>query len=54
MAKVPKFHTKTEEEPGQRDVHHDNDACFEGQKIKAKNREPGDNGKPLCKVCAKL
>ncbi len=54
MAKVPPFHTKTEEEPGQKDVHHDNDTCSEGKKIKSYNKEPGTNGKRLCKICADL
>lgn len=54
MAKVSPYHTKTEEEPGQRDVHHNNDACSEGKKIKPENKEAGTNGKPLCKVCEKL
>ena len=48
------YHTKTEEEPGQRDVHHDHDDCSDGMRIKPKNKEAGTNEKPLCDVCKKL
>jgi hypothetical protein len=55
MAKVSPFHTDSEEyPPAHREVHHDNDACYEGKKILAEHRQGGTGGKPLCDVCAGL
>jgi hypothetical protein len=50
----PAYHTKSEEEPGQRDVHHNRYDCPDGRRIKPKNREQGTNNKPLCDACIKL
>jgi hypothetical protein len=54
MSKVSPYHTKTEEEPGQADVHHNHDDCREGKKIKSYNKEQGTNNKRLCKICSDL
>lgn len=54
MAKCDPYHTKTEEEPGQRDVYHDHDNCPDGARIKPKNKEPGTNGRPRCDECKEL
>ena len=51
MAKVAQFHTDT---PEQREVHHDNDSCYEGKKIERANRKSDTGNKPLCKVCKTL
>ncbi len=46
MAKVSPFHTDSEEyPPAHREVHHDNDACYEGKKILAEHRQGGTGGK---------
>jgi hypothetical protein len=53
--RMAKYHTNSNEEPpAHRKVHHDHENCFEGKKIQAKHREPGDGGKPLCDECKKL
>jgi hypothetical protein len=55
MAKVSPFHTDSEEyHQAHREVHHDNDACYEGKKIPAEHRQGGTGGKPLCDVCTGL
>jgi hypothetical protein len=55
MAKVPPYHTNSEEYPPQhRNVHHNHDDCPDGKKILPRHREAGAAGKPLCKECAKL
>jgi hypothetical protein len=48
----PAYHTNSEEYPPKnREVHHNNNDCSEGKKIKKGHREPGTGDKPLCKVC---
>jgi hypothetical protein len=38
MAKVPAYHTDSEEEPpANREFHHNDDACYEGTKIRAEH-----------------
>jgi hypothetical protein len=55
MAKVSPYHTNSIEEPPEhREVYHDHDDCFEGNKIQKKHWESGDGGKPRCKQCIKL
>jgi hypothetical protein len=55
MGKVRAFHTDSPEYPPEnREVHHDDDQCYEGKKIMLQHRKDGDGGKPLCKVCAAL
>jgi hypothetical protein len=49
------FHTDSPEYPPKhREVHHDNENCYEGKKILPEHREPGTGGKPLCEVCEEL
>jgi hypothetical protein len=50
MAKVAAFHSKL---PGTK-VHHNNDACTEGNNIETHNRVAGTGGLPLCDHCARL
>jgi len=53
--KVEPFHTDSPEYPPEhREIHHDNDTCPDGKRIKPWHRESGKGGKPLCKECAKL
>lgn len=53
--KVNPFHTDSPEYPPEhREVHHDNDACPDGKRIKPWHRELGTGGHPLCKECKKL
>ena len=55
MAKVAPFHTDSDEYPPKhREVYHDHDDCFEGNKIKDKHREEGTGGKKRCGFCAGL
>ncbi|MEA2557933.1 MAG: hypothetical protein QOG88_1471 [Actinomycetota bacterium] len=55
MAKRTSFHTDSPEyDPENRAVHHNDDECFEGQKILGQHRQAGNGGKPLCTVCAVL
>ncbi len=54
MAKVAPFHTSVPEYGGERNVYHDNDACPDGKRIKREHRTPGQDGRPLCKVCKGL
>jgi len=50
MAKVPAYHsTRTGET-----VHHNNNACTEGNNIEKKYLAQGTGGLPLCKRCAGL
>ena len=48
MAKVSPFHSVKE------DVHHNNNACTEGNNIEKVNRREGTGGKRLCSRCDKL
>jgi hypothetical protein len=49
---MAKYHTDSPEYPPKnREVHHNNEQCSEGKKIKPEHRKDGDGGKPLCKVC---
>jgi len=46
------YHTNSKEYPPKnREVHHNNEQCPEGKKIKTEHRESGTGGKPLCKEC---
>ena len=55
MAKVPPYHTNSEESPPEhREVYHDHDDCYEGKKIEAKHWESGTGGKERCWVCISL
>jgi len=46
------YHTNSKEYPPEhREVHHNNEQCPEGKKIKPEHRESGTGGKPLCKKC---
>lgn len=49
MAKVAPFHSSK-----QKDVHHDNSSCTEGNNIEAKYKTAGTGGLPKCKACQKL
>jgi hypothetical protein len=55
MAKVAPYHTNSHESGSNRNVHHDRDDCYEGQKIEKKHKvENSTGGKPLCLVCKGL
>jgi hypothetical protein len=55
LAKTAPFHTNAQEyPPRQRQVYHDRDECFEGQKIKDKDRKAGTGGKERCGFCIGL
>jgi len=46
------YHTNSKEYPPKnREVHHNNEQCPEGKKIKPEHRESGTGGKPLCREC---
>ena len=48
----PAYHTKSPEYgPKNREVYHNNNNCSEEEKIKKDDREPGTDGRPLCKEC---
>jgi hypothetical protein len=48
----PTYHTNSPEYgPKNREVYHNNNNCPEGKKIQEKHREPGTDGRPLCKEC---
>jgi hypothetical protein len=51
MTKVAAFHTSQPETPP---VHHDNNACHEGKKIKSEHRVSGTGNRRLCDVCKTL
>lgn len=51
MGKVAAFHSK---KPGAPQVHHNNNACTEGNNIEPQNKVSGDGGRPLCKRCSEL
>jgi hypothetical protein len=55
MAYAPgKYHTNTVEY-SHRNVHHDNENCKDGKRIKREHRiNNDDGGKPLCDECKKL
>ncbi|HEV8602541.1 MAG TPA: hypothetical protein VGQ68_04000 [Gaiellaceae bacterium] len=48
MPKVPPWHDVDH------DDHHDNTECIAGESIAPDRRQPGDGGKPLCRICARL
>jgi hypothetical protein len=50
MAKVPAFHSTRLGET----VHHNNNACTEGNNIEKKYYATGTGGRPLCNHCARL
>jgi hypothetical protein len=55
MGKIAPFHTNSPEYPPEhRNVHHNDDACPNGRRIKPEHRIPGSGDRPLCKECAKL
>jgi hypothetical protein len=55
MAKVAAYHTNSDEEPPEhREVHHDHDDCYDGQRIQPRHKDQGTGGKPLCNVCIRL
>jgi hypothetical protein len=55
MAKVPAYHTNSEEYPPEvREVHHNHDDCKDGKRILPKHKLLGDGGKRLCKECMRL
>jgi hypothetical protein len=51
VAKIYPFHSTI---PSDRAVHHDNNACPEGQEIPLTNRRDGTGGRPQCERCQKL
>lgn len=51
MAKTGAFYSALKTD---RNVHHDNTSCTEGNNIEAKNRRDGTGGYPLCEHCKKL
>jgi hypothetical protein len=54
MAKCKPYHTDSEEY-SHREVHHDNDACHDGKRIKPEHLiKNSTGGKPLCDVCKDL
>ncbi len=55
MAKVPTYHTDSEEYPPRhRNVYHDHDDCPDGKRILPKHRKSGTGGKSRCDECIKL
>jgi hypothetical protein len=50
MTKVAAFHSTR---PGET-VHHNNNACTEGNNIEKKYLAAGTGGRPLCHHCARL
>ncbi len=50
MAKVNPFRSRL---PGTK-VHHDNNACTEGNNIESRNRVAGTGGLPKCQRCKEL
>ena len=53
MAKVPAYHTDSEEY-SHRDVYHNHDDCPDGKQIQAKHWKSGDGNRPRCKKCIDL
>jgi hypothetical protein len=51
---APFYYVKEEEKPGQKRMHHTNDACTEGQKIPAGERVEGTGGFRRCVDCSRL
>jgi hypothetical protein len=52
MSRVGPFHTSEPETPA---VYHNDDECFEGQKIKPEHKLAGEGvGRRLCEVCDDL
>lgn len=51
MAKVPAFYSKLASD---KPVYHDNDACDEGNNIKAENKVSGNGGRRQCDTCKGL
>jgi hypothetical protein len=51
VAKIYPFHSTI---PSDRAVHHDSNACPEGQEIPLTNRRDGTGGRPQCERCQKL
>jgi hypothetical protein len=54
VSKVPPYHTILPEYGGERNVYHNDDACPDGNRIKAEHKRQGTDNRPLCKECAKL
>ena len=55
MPAVTPFHWKNEaEKPGQKRVHHTNDACDDGRKIATGERVEGTGGFRRCVDCSRL
>jgi hypothetical protein len=55
MTKVSPYHTThLHYSPQERNVHHDNDQCPAGKRIKPEHRAPGTAERPLCKDCQRL
>ncbi len=49
------YHTNSlEYEPKHRNVHHNNENCPDGKRIKKEHRVEGTGNKPLCDECKKL
>lgn len=53
MGKVKPYHTDSPEY-SHRDVHHNQDDCPAGRRIKREHRKEGTAGRPLCKDCKDL
>ena len=51
MPKVAAFHSK---KPGDKNVHHDNSACTEGNNIEARFKATGTDNRPRCEHCTRL
>lgn len=55
MAKVPAYHTSTDENSnGQRNVYHNDSNCSDGKRIKPENKVLGTGNRPLCDECKSL
>jgi hypothetical protein len=55
MPTIAPFHyAREEEKPGQKRMHHTNDACVDGQKISGSDRVEGTGGFRRCVDCSRL
>jgi hypothetical protein len=51
MAKTYPWHSS---KPADKNVHHNNTSCTEGNNIEPRYRRTGTAGRPLCQHCARL
>ncbi len=54
MKTSPWFSTEVEQGVSEKEVHHDNTTCMEGDNIGKNYRRYGTDNRPLCKQCARL